>query len=315
MPGFVGTRIELVLAGAITTTNPHFTASYVDIDNTNGTAVPGCALGQTNGVTSVVVYTNTTGTVVRVLKFLSVFNTDTVAVTVTVQYNVSGTITKVMAITLQPGEQLRYDDKRGFKILTAQMASKIGSVSRLVGRPDFLRPSIDAANLTATITGSGSNTGLGAYLGTCPRRSVSIDVLFRVTTAGVTIGAGGAEIGIYRGVPFAASGNGVIATTQSIQMELLGTASLATVVTSLGIKKVNIPLTIAANPGDELYVVIHTQFTTKPVYRGALADDLTSGLFVTSSFNGTFAAFQGQAWLLAIQGAAIVPPWIAAYVN
>lgn len=319
MPGFTGTRIELVLAGAITTTNPHFTASYVDIDNTNGTAVPGCALGQTNGVTSVVVYTNTTGTVARVLKFLSVFNTDTVAVTLTVQYNVSGTITKVMTVVLQPKEQLRYDDKRGFKILTAQMASKIGAVSRLIGKPDFLKPFVDAANLTATLTPASSNTAFGIYIGTSPRRSISIDVLFKVTTAGVTLGAGGAEIGIFRGVPYAASGNGVITLTPSLQLEYLGSASLATVLTSLGSKKVNVPLTNAANPGDELFVVIHSQFTTKPVLRGALADDFASSIYVSSNFaasaSGVFSAYMEQNWLFAVSGNTIVPPWIAAYVN
>ena len=102
--------LEIVLAGAITTSQLPYTAHYVDI-TTATAAVSSMAEsdGTSNSTTAVTVVAAPGASTTRQVKYLSVYNADTVAATVTIQINNNGTARKIAKITLQPGETLELD--------------------------------------------------------------------------------------------------------------------------------------------------------------------------------------------------------------
>lgn len=101
--------LEVVLAGAITTTQLPIVANWVDI-LTHDQSVS--AFGETDLLTSSTVAVTAVAAPAanhtRTLKSLTVFNADTVAATVTVRYN-NGSSTRIMTkVTLAAGETLEY---------------------------------------------------------------------------------------------------------------------------------------------------------------------------------------------------------------
>jgi hypothetical protein len=99
--------IEILLAGAITTSQLPITASYIDINaSLEATAMPE-ADTQTNGATAVTAVAGpSSGS--RKVSDISVFNADTVAATVTVRLNNNGTFRILCKVTLAVGDSLHY---------------------------------------------------------------------------------------------------------------------------------------------------------------------------------------------------------------
>lgn len=101
--------LEILLAGAITTTQLPYTAHYVDI--TTATAVVSSMAegdGTSNSTTAVTIVAAPGASTTRQVKYLSVYNADTVAATVTVRLNNNGTTRILVKTTLQVGETLEY---------------------------------------------------------------------------------------------------------------------------------------------------------------------------------------------------------------
>lgn len=105
--------IEVVLGGAITTAQPHLYASFVDLDNGELT-VPSPTTGLTNSTTPVT-WVNDPAAGARQVKYLSLYNADTVNVVVTVSINDNGTLRTLLVDTLAAGERIEYVDGTGFK--------------------------------------------------------------------------------------------------------------------------------------------------------------------------------------------------------
>ncbi len=99
-------KIQVVLAAAIATTNPVVIASYADMSAT--ALVGGNNIVNANGTTAVDVVAAPAASTQRQLKFMTVYNADTAAVTVTVQLNNGGTISPAVKVTLPSGYTLNF---------------------------------------------------------------------------------------------------------------------------------------------------------------------------------------------------------------
>lgn len=112
--------LELVLAGSITTNQLAFVASFVDISQVNfGLTGADSSNGASNDTTVVSMVAAPAADTSRQIKFLSIFNADTAAATVTVQYDDNGTNRTVCKVTLPVGASLVYTDGEGFRVISA----------------------------------------------------------------------------------------------------------------------------------------------------------------------------------------------------
>jgi hypothetical protein len=94
--------ITIVMAGAAATTNPSYTTAYADNNGTSFTE--GASDGVLNGTSAVTVVSAPASSTRRIINTITVENTDTAAVTITVGY-VNGANTRVIAkVTLQVGD-------------------------------------------------------------------------------------------------------------------------------------------------------------------------------------------------------------------
>ncbi len=101
--------LEIKLAGAVTTTELPYTVAWVDIlDSDQSVSDVGSADGTTNGGTAVSIVAAPSAGHTRKITFLSVPNEDTVAATLSVQYNNNGTKRRITKTTLDVGDNLVY---------------------------------------------------------------------------------------------------------------------------------------------------------------------------------------------------------------
>jgi len=90
--------IQAVLAGAVTTTQPDFVSSYADVDSTS--FIEGENDGTLNSTTPVTLVAAPAASTRRLVKDISIFNRDTVAVTVTISYNNNGTLRSIFRASI-----------------------------------------------------------------------------------------------------------------------------------------------------------------------------------------------------------------------
>lgn len=109
-------KVQAVLGGAVTANQLQCFASYRDITTSAYTAGRNVVL--TNGNTAVDVVGSPASETSRVVDFLSIYNSDTVAQTVTVTlYNGSSSFTLFKSL-LGAGEKLEYNEGNGFQVFT-----------------------------------------------------------------------------------------------------------------------------------------------------------------------------------------------------
>ena len=118
--------VEIILAGAVTTTQLPFVASYVDVTTT--TYVPGENDGTSNSTAAVTVVAAPGASTQRHIKLIDVQNADTVAATVTLRYNNNATTRTLVKVALGIGAHLIYTDGEGWRVLDAS-----GSVMTTLG--------------------------------------------------------------------------------------------------------------------------------------------------------------------------------------
>ena len=93
--------VKINLTAAITTANPDYTVGYVD--SVNNTVAEGANDGVTNGVTDVTMVSAPASGTRRIVKYITVYNKDTAAITFNLKYDNNGTQRQVAKVTLQPG--------------------------------------------------------------------------------------------------------------------------------------------------------------------------------------------------------------------
>ena len=105
-------KLELVLAGAITTNQLSFVATYQD----STLAPPATVQGASNNTTAVTLVAAPASGVQRTLEYLAIYNADTVAATVTVRLNDNSTLRRIVNVSVPSGSTLNFVRDVGWSI-------------------------------------------------------------------------------------------------------------------------------------------------------------------------------------------------------
>ena len=108
--------IEAYLGGAITSNQLPVMTAWAD--HTTTTFAPGGTDILTNGVTAVTIVGVPGASTQRQVKYINIYNYDTVAATVYVRLNNNSTMRILMVATLQPGETLMWSADNGWQVIT-----------------------------------------------------------------------------------------------------------------------------------------------------------------------------------------------------
>ena len=104
--------LEVILGGAVTTNQLTWTAHYVDISQSTFAALAATETdGVTNNGTAVTMVAAPGAGVSRQIKFVSVYQGDTVAASTAVRINNNGTFRNIVKPNLNPGDTLIMDDE------------------------------------------------------------------------------------------------------------------------------------------------------------------------------------------------------------
>jgi hypothetical protein len=140
------------MSGAAATSNPDFTVAYAD--STSSSLTEGSNDGALNGTTAVTLVSAPSASTRRIVKWLTIQNKDTAAVTVTVTFNNStGPTTRQIAkVTLQPNDTWTTD---GTFDSSGNIKTVVGSVN-LATQVTGTLPVANGGTGVTTSTGSGS---------------------------------------------------------------------------------------------------------------------------------------------------------------
>jgi hypothetical protein len=109
--------VRAVMAAAVTTTAPDYYVTYVDVTTTGYS--PAENHGALNGVTAVNIAGSPAASTQRVVKYISIFNRDTVAHAITVTHWDTSIDYRLWVGTLQPNETLQFTDMLGWSVIDA----------------------------------------------------------------------------------------------------------------------------------------------------------------------------------------------------
>lgn len=110
-------KIQVVLGSSVTTNQLPVVTSWRDIVPASS-FVPGSNIVNTNNTTDVDIVGAPGASTYRVVDFISVYNNDTTAKTVTVKFDVSGTDSIIVSVSLAAGERLQYQEGSGWTCYT-----------------------------------------------------------------------------------------------------------------------------------------------------------------------------------------------------
>lgn len=150
--------LQVLLAGAITTSQGVLYAAFADIATDGSTFAPSPSSGSTNSTTAVDWVAAPAAGLRRVVKYLSLYNADTASMTATVRVVDNGTNRILGKFTLATGEQLQYVDGAGFQTVAGggSDASPIGRhmVPIMAGA---IQPSVTGGCSAVTSVASAAN--------------------------------------------------------------------------------------------------------------------------------------------------------------
>ena len=130
-------------------------------------------------------------------------------------------------------------------------------------QPVGICPPINQTDVRAV----GADTTYCIYVGRIPSAITTIDVMYKVTTAGITIAY--AEVAIFKGA---------VAFGAGTSLSRVGFTDVSAVVNSTGVKKTTVSLS-GVVVGDDLWLAFSSSATTEVVLRGCPADELQQGGF------------------------------------
>jgi hypothetical protein len=139
--------LELVTSSGATT---HWTTSWSDIDKSGAATVltPGSSAGTVASATDTTIVAAPSASVYRVVTFASIANRHgSLAVTVQVQKDVSGTEYVMKSATLEAGQELIYTDKTGWRVYNADGTEQVSG-----------RDGVDGATGAAGVGVTGTDT-------------------------------------------------------------------------------------------------------------------------------------------------------------
>lgn len=110
-------HLEIFLGGAIATNELQFSASYVDVNRNADTKIPGDSEGVTSGTTAITLISPPKPAEQRLIEGFFVYNSDTVAQTITIQINNGTDLRVLIDVTLNVADTLFYTEEEGFKVI------------------------------------------------------------------------------------------------------------------------------------------------------------------------------------------------------
>jgi hypothetical protein len=155
--------IQAVMSGAAATSNPEFTVAYAD--STSSSLTEGASDGALNGTTAVTLVSSPASSTRRVVKWVTIQNKDTAAVTVTLTYNNSSgsTSRQIAKVTLAANDTWTTDgtfDSTGSLKQTAGSVA-VGNITGLGTGVATWLATPSSANLASAVT---DETGTGALV-------------------------------------------------------------------------------------------------------------------------------------------------------
>jgi len=147
--------LEVVLAGAVAANELPVVVTFVDVTTTAYT--PGSTDTITTGTTPVTAVAAPAASTQRQIKFLSVYNADTVAATVRINFNNNATLRRVVSVELAVGSALIYADGEGFRVITAD-GGIVGGIALPLAWTDVSKTGSSLADL-ATRSASDLSSG------------------------------------------------------------------------------------------------------------------------------------------------------------
>lgn len=146
--------LELVLAGAVATTQPSFVVSWSDA--TAGGYVGGTTVGAANNTTAVTLVAAPAASTVRDVDYMSVRNRDTAATTVIIRYDDSGTEYELVRVILAANDVLQYTHGSGWQVTDGSGNLKTGvNTSLLVAKTSPTGSALIPVGTTAQRDGTG----------------------------------------------------------------------------------------------------------------------------------------------------------------
>jgi hypothetical protein len=293
----VNKSIRAYMGAAATTNQPIFVCSYAD--HTSSTFVPGANDGTLNGTTPVTLVAAPAGSTQRQIKYINIWNNDTVSQSVTIELLSTSAQRTLFRCTLDPGSAVTFTEGIGWVVFNNQGVPRSGGIVVNTGRL-MAPPIVDVtANITGTKAITTTQTAL-VYVGVAGRAASSVTLRYNVTVAAVTITW--AEIAIFKGIPLVAA---------NPSLSLLGWADVAGVINTTGRKSTNITLLSNISIGDELWIGIGNQATTAVTIRAySLVEDCQVGTVVMMVARPSTVA-SPSSWT--INNA--VAPWMYCYLN
>lgn len=142
-------KIEVVLGGTVATNQLQCMTSWRDITTTAYT--PGRTVTNTNNATAVNIVPSPASSTQRVVDMISVYNSDTAIVNVTIKYDANGTEYILFSASLAANEKIEYTDGTGFKVFTT-----VGSVKNItaVGASSVASTTLSTAVLSSDTVNS-----------------------------------------------------------------------------------------------------------------------------------------------------------------
>jgi hypothetical protein len=146
-------KIQVVLSSTVTTSQLHCMASWRDITSTP-TYTPGRSVVLTNGTTDVDFVASPAASTQRLIDYISVFNSDTSASTVTIKLDASGTDYTLIKQQIAPGETLVYTSDSGFFVIGTPAGEEFTTAekSKLAGLKDWTYVTLASNELNSTTT-------------------------------------------------------------------------------------------------------------------------------------------------------------------
>jgi hypothetical protein len=155
-------KIQVVLGGSVTTNQLKCFASYTDTTTTSVT--PGRNALVTNNTTDVDLVPSPASSTQRLVSYLSVYNSDTVSSTITINLYTTSTTYKLITITLSSGERIEYQQGEGFKVFASNGSFK--TTPNAIGSPfsTEIQHTMLSSDQTMNSTSYADITGLSVSL-------------------------------------------------------------------------------------------------------------------------------------------------------
>ncbi len=285
--------LQLIVTPAVNNL-PYYT-SYADV--TTSTYTPGNSSGTIrNSSTYTIVASPASGTQ-RIIKQITIVNTDTIPHLIYITY-IGASNVSLNSFVVGVNESLIFTEANNWQVISNSANEKQASPSMLSG--NFIYP-LTPLGSSPSVT-IATNTSYAMYMGRCTKRTNNISLRFRVSS--VMSSATWAELAVFKGnIKFC--GNPSLA--------FLGYVDASDIFNIASEYTVNVPLSVPAMPGDDLWAVIGNEAGTPTQIGGSYLDPLQGGIFASKASRPSTLQDSVSVWT--VESASMSIPLVAAQIG